>query len=155
MSDTKEIVSSQPQDVAQMKVGGNKNALSREVGADGKREWSFGLFDCFSACGLCCWATWCPCVVYSKNRQRLRNLQYQGAPLQGGGERYTDACCIHGLLTFTGYGWVLQINNRNEIRDRYGIRGDAFGDCLTSWLCRSCALTQERRELELEERSLE
>lgn len=48
-----------------------------------------------------------------------------------------------------------QINNRTEIRERYGIRGDTCGDCLASWLCRCCALTQERRELELEEGSFE
>ena len=36
-----------------MKAGGKKNALDREIGADGKREWSFGLFDCFSACNIC------------------------------------------------------------------------------------------------------
>jgi hypothetical protein len=38
-----------------MKVGGNKNSLNREIGGDGKREWSYGLFDCFSDCPLCAW----------------------------------------------------------------------------------------------------
>jgi Cys-rich protein (TIGR01571 family) len=47
-----------------------------------------------------------------------------------------------------------QINNRSETRMRYGIRGDVIGDCLASWLCNPCALTQERREIELEEESL-
>jgi Cys-rich protein (TIGR01571 family) len=37
---------------------------------------------------------------------------------------------------------------------RYGIRGDVIGDCLASCLCNPCALTQERREIELEEESL-
>lgn len=36
-----------------MAAGGNKNALNREVGSDGKRDWSFGLFDCFDECGVC------------------------------------------------------------------------------------------------------
>ena len=36
---------------------------------------------------------------------------------------------------------------------RYGIRGDAVTDCLASACCRPCALTQERREMELEEGS--
>lgn len=36
-----------------MTTSGNKNVLNREIGVDGKRDWSFGLFDCFSACGLC------------------------------------------------------------------------------------------------------
>jgi len=135
-------------------VGGNKNANDRPIGPDGKRDWSFGLFNCFDRCGLCCWATWCPCVVYSKNRQRVRHLQHQGAPLPGGGERYDDHCYLYGALcALTGHGWVLHIHTREEARERYGIRGDAFRDCLTTYWCRPCSLTQERREIELEEGS--
>ena len=48
-----------------------------------------------------------------------------------------------------------QINTRSEARERYGIRGDTYGDCLTAWCCRPCSLTQERREIELEEGSVE
>jgi hypothetical protein len=36
-------------------AGGNKNALNREIGIDGMREWSYGLLDCFDECGLCTW----------------------------------------------------------------------------------------------------
>ncbi len=36
-----------------MGAGGNRNTLNREVGADGRRDWSHDLFDCTSACGLC------------------------------------------------------------------------------------------------------
>jgi len=82
-------------------------------------------------------------------------LQDHGAPLQGGGERYSDDCWIYGLLNIPGYGWVLQINTRSDIRNRYGIRGDTTGDCLASCLCNPCTLTQERREIELEEQSLQ
>jgi hypothetical protein len=41
-----------------MVVGGNKNANNRPVGADGQRDWSFGLFDCFDRCGLCTYQNW-------------------------------------------------------------------------------------------------
>jgi len=41
------------QATAQMAVGGNRNVNNRPIGADGKREWSFGLFDCFPRCSLC------------------------------------------------------------------------------------------------------
>jgi hypothetical protein len=34
--------------IGQMNMGGNKNALNREIGEDGKRAWSYGLFDCFN-----------------------------------------------------------------------------------------------------------
>jgi hypothetical protein len=77
MADTKEHVSNQPQvcpikdgtlnvtsessrvlcvysqGTAPMSVGGNRNAKNCPLGPDGKRGWSFGLFDCFARCGLC------------------------------------------------------------------------------------------------------
>ena len=151
-----------------MKAGGKKNALDREIGADGKREWSFGLFDCFNACNVCmpdrpiqtavyantlffagCLATLCPCVVFSRNRQRLHSLQDQGAPLPDGSERCIKDC-INGC--FIPHGTAT--HNRSNIRDRYDIRGSHGGDCLTLAFCIPCALTQERREIELEEKSL-
>ncbi|KAH9993563.1 PLAC8 family-domain-containing protein [Russula vinacea] len=135
-----------------MQVGGNKNAKNCPIGPDGKRDWSFGLFNCFGRCGLCCFSTFCPCVVYSKNRQRLRNLQAQGTPLVGNGDTFDAHCCIYCLIG--DFSWVLQIRTREEVRERYGIRGDAIGDCFASWCCRPCTLTQECREIELEENSL-
>jgi hypothetical protein len=36
-----------------MATGGNRNVLNREIGVDGHRDWSFGLFDCTHECGLC------------------------------------------------------------------------------------------------------
>ena len=52
----------------------------------------------------------------------------------------------------------IQIGTRADIRERYSIRGGAIGDrkdCLVSFFCPSCSLTQERREIELEENSFE
>ena len=109
-----------------MVTGGNRNALNRQVGVDGQRDWSHDLFSCTDECCLCmstqfscilvdlispagCWAVWCPCVVYSKNKQRLEHLQNNGTPLPGGGERFHADCSIHGLLVLTGYAWVLQV----------------------------------------------
>jgi hypothetical protein len=43
------------------------------------------------------------------------------------------------------------MQTRAEVRERYGIRRDAIGDCLALWCCRPCSLTQERREIELEQ----
>ncbi|KAH9046617.1 PLAC8-domain-containing protein [Lactarius hengduanensis] len=154
-ADTKEYTRSQPQATAPMATGGNINALNREVGADGRRDWSFGLFDCTSECGLCCWAIICPCVVYSKNKQRLLHLQNQGTPLPGGGKGVSSDCFIYGCLVIPGFDWVLQIGGRSDIRARYNIRGGTVGDCLTSCFCDPCSLTQERREIELEENSFE
>ena len=48
-------------------------------------------------------------MVYSKTKQRFQQLQNQGTPLPGGGERYTADCCIYGCLTVPGYAWILQV----------------------------------------------
>jgi Cys-rich protein (TIGR01571 family) len=48
-------------------------------------------------------------------------------------------------------GRPAQVHTREEVRGQYGIRGDAYNDCLTVWCCRARSLTQERREIELEE----
>ena len=112
-----------------MAVGGNRNALNREVGVDGQRNWSFGLLDCTDECKLCmspslvrlsyslaeprslegCWAAWCPCVVYTKNKQRLHHLRNHGTPLPGGGEIYNADCAIFGCLVLPGYAWALSV----------------------------------------------
>jgi len=151
MSDIKQPISTQPQGTAPMQAGGNRNAKNCPVGNDGKRDWSFGLFDCFSRFGLCCGSMWCPCVVYGKSRQRLRSLQTQGIPLPDDGETCDSHCILFAVVG--GNSWAMQIHTREELRERYAIRGDTAGDCLTLWCCRPCALTQERREIELEENS--
>ena len=44
------------------------------------------------------------------------------------------------------------MSTRTDIRQRYEIRGNVVGDCLVSCCCVPCALTQERREIEAEEK---
>lgn len=119
------------QGVAPMQVlGGNRNAKNCPVGSDGKRDWSHGLCDCFGSCGTCtliqhsylyvsnqlsnhlsvgCMSIWCPCIVYSKNKQRLRNLKTHGTPLPGGGDTCDGDCCLYCGLGLFGLGWVLQV----------------------------------------------
>ena len=36
-----------------MATGGNRNALNRQVGVDGQRDWSHDLFNCTDECCLC------------------------------------------------------------------------------------------------------
>lgn len=49
------FVQQQPQGMPGMGIGmaGNRNAKNMPVDADGSREWSYGLCDCFSDCGTC------------------------------------------------------------------------------------------------------
>lgn len=67
-------------------MGGNRNALNKPVKPSGQRDWSFGTFDCFSACGTCVFAWFCPCFVYGKNSSRLNHLNTQGTPHPAGGD---------------------------------------------------------------------
>ncbi|KAH7101721.1 hypothetical protein BKA62DRAFT_703012, partial [Auriculariales sp. MPI-PUGE-AT-0066] len=46
------------------------------------------------------------------------------------------------------------MSNRAATRARYRIAGDGGSDCFSSCCCAPCALTQESRELELEEQAL-
>jgi len=156
MSETKRtLVSSQPKPVGPMRAGGDKNALNRPIGPDDKRDWSFGLFDCLPRCRLCLWATFCPCIIYGQNKQRLRYLSNRGGPLPGGGDKFSHDCRVYCCMAVPCFYWAFQMGSRSDIRSRYDIRGEGIGDCLNSLLCRPCALTQERRELELEERSFQ
>jgi Cys-rich protein (TIGR01571 family) len=45
--------------------------------------------------------------------------------------------------------------SRTNVRSRYNIRRGAMDDCLAAWCCRPCSLTQQSREIELEENSFE
>ncbi|KAH9958381.1 PLAC8 family-domain-containing protein [Russula compacta] len=135
-----------------MSAGGNRNVLNREIGDDGKRDWSFDLNeDPRDPPNLC--AFWCPCVFYGQNKQRLRHLETHGVPLPGGGKKYNDYCCDYVCLSFFFFRPCLQGSTRQDIRNRYSIRGSFRDDCYTSWCCYARALVQERRELELEENS--
>jgi len=121
--------------------------------ANGERDWNNGLLDCFGDCGTCCLAYFCPCIVYQQVKTRIDHLQANGRPdPQHGGSGFGGDCFIHGLLTgCCGLGWVLQMSTRATLRTRYKIRGGGCTDCLAAFCCMPCELTQESRELEVEE----
>ncbi|PFH47899.1 hypothetical protein AMATHDRAFT_66586 [Amanita thiersii Skay4041] len=147
----------QPQPTMGMTVGpgGNRNAKNVPFNPNGKRDWSNGICDCFDDCGTCLMAWFCPCMVYAQVKQRLEYLNQRGIPdPERGGSGCNGDCMVHGLLSAClGIGWVLQISNRGSVRHRYSIEGGGCGDCCTVCWCSPCQLTQESREIELEERS--
>lgn len=60
---------------------------------------------------------------------RVNHLRDKGYPHPEGGESCGSDCMVHGLITcFTGLGWILQIPLRNDVRERYRIRGSGGGD---------------------------
>ncbi|KZO98615.1 PLAC8-domain-containing protein [Calocera viscosa TUFC12733] len=122
---------------------------------NGEAHWHSGLLACCSAVDICCLACLCPCLQYSRNKHRLLTLSTTGQPARQSGSGADADCALHGLLTLLGcWGWVLQRPVRQGIRDRYNIPGTPASDCLSSFLCSPCALTQESRELGMEERRL-
>jgi hypothetical protein len=123
-------------------AGGNRNALNRPIGPDGKRDWSYGLFDCFSAYDFCTWnltianvfshananrpftpphflkaclAGCCPHIAYTQEIQHLRSLQHQGTALPANSERNDDQCCIPKALQVTPCMHVRSEDMRYEI----------------------------------------
>jgi Cys-rich protein (TIGR01571 family) len=148
----------QPQPTQAMSVGGtgggNRNVKNLPVQSDG-REWSNGLCDCCDEPGTCLMAWCCSCVMYSQVKKRAEYLNHHGRPdPEVGGSFCTGSCWGHFALTACcGLGWVLQIGSRSTIRSRYNLRGGGCGDCMTAFCCTACELTQESREIELEENS--
>jgi len=133
-----------------------RNARQMPALANGDRAWSHGCCNSMcGACGTCCLATFCPCVVYSTVKSRLSFLERNNYPHPSGGECCTSDCFVHGLLTsLCGVGWVMQIGLRSSIRDRYRVDGNGCGDCMCSWCCTPCSLAQESLEVQEEEQAL-
>ncbi|PPQ81569.1 hypothetical protein CVT25_013412 [Psilocybe cyanescens] len=137
--------------------GGNRNAKHMPVSADGTRDWSTDLcLFCDHNLGTCCKALWCPCIIYGRNKARIEYLYAEEKvhPTKGG--TCSDDCVVHACLTtFCLFGWAIQIPNRASVRRRYNIEGDWLGDCAAAMFCSPCELSQESREIDLEERSFE
>jgi len=135
-------------------AGGNRNALNKPNGPSGQRDWSFGLFNCFDACGTCMLSWFCPCLVYGQSMSKLKHLQAQGSAHPAGGDMCNSDCMVYAALTYCGCPCLIQMGGRKETRTRYNIEGGGGGDFVTTCFCTPCALTQTAREIELEEQSL-
>jgi len=117
--------------------------------ASGSREWSHGLLECFGDCWTCCFALFCPCVLYSQVKSRLESLRDEGQPHPQGGKTMGRDCMFVCLN-----GWILQVGQRTNVRKRYHIEGDSITDCVAAAFCSPCQLTQQSREIALEEWAL-
>ncbi|TFK59454.1 PLAC8-domain-containing protein [Pluteus cervinus] len=136
--------------------GGNRNVKNLPMN-NGHREWSHGLCDCCDDAETCIVSWFCPCIVYAQNKRRLEYLERNGVPdPEHGGDACSGDCCLHLTITgCCGLGWLLQIPPRSSVRNRYHIEGSTCGDCCAILLCSPCALTQESREIGLEENSIQ
>ncbi|KAM0756630.1 PLAC8-domain-containing protein [Meredithblackwellia eburnea MCA 4105] len=143
----------QPQGTPGMKLpGGSKNPLNKPVNAMGKREWSYGLFDCFDECGTCMMASFLPCFLYGQTRTKLEHMQRNNRPDPAGGSMCTGGCCLFYCLAPCYGAQIMLYMERNELVSRYGIEPSGT-DCLVAFCCSCCAQIQHSREIEAEERS--
>ncbi|ODA80536.1 hypothetical protein RJ55_03495 [Drechmeria coniospora] len=63
-------------------------------------------------------------------------------------EAINGECLVFGAIhCFTGCGWIYNLLQRSEIREKYGIQGSGLGDCCTSYWCLCCALIQQDNEV--------
>ncbi|KAF8735586.1 hypothetical protein AX14_001837 [Amanita brunnescens Koide BX004] len=153
------VVQQQPLPIIGMSIaapGGNRNVRNLRRDALGRRAWSFGLCDCCNDCGTWMLGFCCPCILYAQIKQRADYLNAYARPdPTRGGSGVDINCMVWTALHFsTGCGPALQAVTRGQIRNRYMIDGNGFGDfCAACW-CTPCELTQEHRELELEEQAL-
>jgi hypothetical protein len=58
-----------------------------------------------------CLSCWCPCITYGRNKRRYDHLNTRGSPdpERGGGCCNAD-CVIHGIFTFVGYSFIMQVS---------------------------------------------
>ncbi|KAF9037077.1 PLAC8 family-domain-containing protein [Panaeolus papilionaceus] len=151
------MIQTQPQATPPMNIGGYRNVKNLPVNANGKRDWSFGLFGCMSDINTCCLACWCPCLAHAKNRRRLDHLNRHGVPDPNRREIVASEDSVVYLLLEVAcdMGWIMQIATRRNIRERYNIEGSGMSDCMAPFCCQACDLVQGSRELQLEEEAFE
>ncbi|XP_071486792.1 cornifelin homolog B-like [Diadema antillarum] len=90
-----------------------------------RRQWSTGLFDCFSDISTCLMGTFVPC-----------HLCFMASDM---GESLCAALCVPNA------GLVL----RALFRGRHNIEGSVMNDCLATVFCHSCAQCQLAREISM------
>ncbi|KIM38006.1 hypothetical protein M413DRAFT_76460 [Hebeloma cylindrosporum] len=134
---------------------GNRNAKRMSYSSDGKRDWSSDLcMFCDHNLGTCCAALWCPCIIYGRNKSRIEYLYAEEKVHPKRGDTCSGDCAVHACMSaFCLFGWAIQIPNRAAVRRRYDIEGDCIGDFAAALFCSPCELSQESREIDLEERT--
>lgn len=94
-------------------------------------EWKSGLFGCFDDIKVCLLAYFVPCYVHGKNSEAVG-----------------DDCMMCTLVTFVPLAnlWFIA-KNRQKVREQQGIDGGFGGDCITTWCCGCCSISQVAREV--------
>ena len=110
---------------------GNKDSPDTEANP---KTWQTGFCECYKDFGTFLKALACPCIVYGKNM-----LQFHGT-----GD-WVHYCCTYAQNCYCIFGCKF----RQNIKKRYRINGDELFDLCVHTFCCSCALAQEKREMNL------
>ncbi|XP_061566292.1 cornifelin homolog B-like [Cololabis saira] len=96
---------------------------------DGADQWSTGLCECYKDMGDCCLALWCLPVFTCKVT------------------RAVGVCPCLPLLDWVSCVPPASLGVRASVRERYGIKGSAWSDCLYGCCCYPLSWLQISREL--------
>ncbi|KAK3367485.1 PLAC8 family-domain-containing protein [Podospora didyma] len=108
---------------------------------DATGEWEAGFCKC-SPCSSCLLACCCPCIMHGKTADRLRDPTMQSA------DTFNSDCMLFGAIQCClGVGFIFTMQQRGEIRKRYGIKGSGLGDCCATFWCNCCAQIQQDNEV--------
>ncbi|KAH6563525.1 hypothetical protein BASA62_008488 [Batrachochytrium salamandrivorans] len=89
--------------------------------------------------GTCIIACFCPCVTYGQNQQRAENKE--GCFMDAAMYCIASSCGFQSCIGCMGRGHVRAVSNITN--------DSSVADCLTHLCCSPCALTQEKRELDI------
>ncbi|KAJ3019998.1 hypothetical protein HKX48_001455 [Thoreauomyces humboldtii] len=99
------------------------------------KDWTYGLFSCCGDIGTCCFAMCFPACAYGKNKQALNKS-----------DGCCGDCCIYACVG--PFAPCIAAGGRASIRSKYNISGGGCSDLCAHCCCYSCALTQEKREID-------
>ena len=104
-------------------------------------EWGSGLFDCRRDCHTCCVGYCVPCILYAVNGQKVRGLNHR--------TYWTDFFLYYFIYCcFTGCRFLLGVQRRTELRQKYNLPEKPCSDCCVHFWCHPCAMCQEGREID-------
>ncbi|KAI9674221.1 MAG: hypothetical protein M1817_002039 [Caeruleum heppii] len=119
---------------------GTTPAIGPDAGRGPFQEWHSSFWDCFKPMDVCCMAYWCPCFLFGKTQQRLKDPNLETY------ESFNGNCVGWCALGYCGFQWVLQMAKRQDMRAQFNLDGSGAGDCFRSYCCPCCGLVQEEKE---------
>ncbi|PNS14005.1 Pheromone-processing carboxypeptidase KEX1 [Sphaceloma murrayae] len=116
--------------------------------ADAHNDFSGGICDC-GGCGPCMGAFFCSPCLYGRIVHRMKHFPQ---PPEATGFSYMNGDCglYYAVNCLTGgFAFIISMMKRTQHREKFGIEGSAFMDCLVSCCCTPCALAQAEKDLKV------